>query len=208
MPSELLRIEALRGAHFGPVSLSLGRGETVIVSGPSGSGKTLFLRAVADLDPNEGRVLLNGVKREAIPPAVWRRRVGLLPAEPAWWAPTVGEHFPPHAEPPLEALGLPGDALSWTVPRLSTGERQRLALLRLLANGPDVLLLDEPTANLDARSRERVEGLLLRYCEDSRCGTLWVTHDTGQGRRLGARLCLFEAGRITRCMRPDALSES
>lgn len=196
---ELLRIEKMRGAHFGPVSLTLTAGERLMIAGPSGVGKTLLLRALADLDPNEGRVWLHGVEREEFRPARWRRRVGLLPAEPAWWASTVGEHFPPDTEVPLEALGLPADALAWTVSRLSTGERQRLALLRLLAGGPEILLLDEPTANLDGRSRELVEGLLVRYCAEHGGGVLWVTHDMAQGERLGNRLCILDGGRITHC---------
>jgi len=118
----------------------------------------------------------------------------------------VGEHFPADAEVPLEALGLPGNALSWSVSRLSTGERQRLALLRLLAHNPEVLLLDEPTANLDARSRARVEALLLHYCAEACCGALWVTHDSGQASRLGSRMCRFEGGRIAQCADPGDLA--
>src|SRR6516165_11237997 len=76
-----------------PASLSLSAGECIAVRGPTGAGKTLLLRAIADLDPNEGLVSLDGHDRATIPGPEWRRRVGYVPAEPGWWADTVGEHF-------------------------------------------------------------------------------------------------------------------
>jgi ABC-type multidrug transport system ATPase subunit len=88
----------------------------------------------------------------------WRRRVGLLPAESGWWADRVGAHFittndarnPATTPTPILArLGFEPDVLDWDVQRLSSGERQRLGLARLLLNRPEVLLLDEATANLD-----------------------------------------------------------
>ena len=63
------------------------------MKGPSGAGKTLLLRAIADLDPNQGLVSLEGRDRSTIPGPEWRRLVGYVPAEPGWWAETVGEHF-------------------------------------------------------------------------------------------------------------------
>src|ERR1700732_1983221 len=76
-----------------PASFSLSAGEALAVRGPSGAGKTLLLRAVADLDPNEGLVTLDGRDRSTIAGPEWRRLVGYVPAEPGWWAETVGEHF-------------------------------------------------------------------------------------------------------------------
>lgn len=180
-----LAVRELRGAHFGPVSFELRAGGLVFVCGPSGAGKSRLLRALADLDPSHGEVRLDGVLREALPPAAWRRQVGLLPADPQWWAPRVIDHFPSlpnHAE--LEALGLEAGILDRPVHVLSSGERQRLALLRLLANGPRVLLLDEPTANLDPDNTGRVERRITALRVGKGVGVVWVGHQPDQQGRL------------------------
>jgi ABC-type iron transport system FetAB ATPase subunit len=166
------------------------------VSGPSGAGKTLLLRALADLDPHEGEVRLDGVATRRIPPPVWRRRVGLLAAESAWWGERVRDHFQGDPTAGLERLGLPTAALDWEVRRLSTGERQRLALLRLLENRPEVLLLDEPTANLDDAGRACVEALIRDYREAGGAAVVWVAHDAGQLARVATHWLRMDAGRL------------
>src|SRR6516162_2708912 len=144
----ILQVRDLRTNLLKPASLSLSPGECIAVQGPSGAGKTLLLRAIADLDPNEGLVSLEGRDRSTIPAPEWRRLVGYVPAEPGWWAETVGEHFGnwTAATAVLRNLGFPEEAKSWPIARLSTGERLRLALVRALIIRPKVLLLDEPTA--------------------------------------------------------------
>jgi ABC-type iron transport system FetAB ATPase subunit len=95
----------------------------------------------------------------------------------------------------VKALGLPAEALGWQISRLSTGERQRLALLRLLAMGPSALLLDEPTANLDADNGLRVERLIRAYADEHQAPVLWVSHDAAQRQRIADRqLCLEPDG--------------
>jgi ABC-type multidrug transport system fused ATPase/permease subunit len=89
----MLRVRDLRTSILKPTSFCLSAGEALAVRGPSGAGKTLLLRAVADLDPNEGLVTLDGRDRSTIAGPEWRRLVGYVPAEPGWWADTVGEHF-------------------------------------------------------------------------------------------------------------------
>ncbi len=74
-------IEGLRTKVGGPFSFAVERGECVALSGPSGCGKTLLLRALADLDPAEGTVLLDGQNRDSMPAPQWRRKAGWLPAE-------------------------------------------------------------------------------------------------------------------------------
>jgi putative ABC transport system ATP-binding protein len=94
--------------------------------------------------------------------------------------------------------------LEWTVSRLSTGERQRLALARLLALQPQVLLLDEATANLDPPNRDRVEDLIQDYRREQGAAVLWVSHDPDQRRRLtrpapglpGARRLVIQGDRL------------
>ena len=70
-----LSIEGLRALHVGPIALQAARGECIAILGPSGSGKSVFLRLVADLDPGEGRVVLDGTDRAALSGPEWRRRV-------------------------------------------------------------------------------------------------------------------------------------
>jgi len=167
------------------------------LAGPSGSGKTLLLRALADLDPHAGRVLLDGVEQGELSAAEWRRRVAYLPAESHWWADRVGAHFRAVDATLLERLGFRPDVLEWEVARLSSGERQRLALARLLALGPQALLLDEPTANLDRDNRERVEALVADYLGERGALALWVSHDPDQARRVGTRHWCISQGTLT-----------
>jgi ABC-type multidrug transport system ATPase subunit len=192
----LLQITDLRTPLIGPVSLSVAAGECVALLGPSGAGKSLLLRAIADLDPNDGRVSLDGRDRDGMPAPEWRKLVGMVPAETGWWADRVGAHFNPGFDftELLAAVGLP-EALGWEVGRLSTGERQRLGLVRALGEAPRALLLDEPTAALDEAAAEQVERLIA--AERARgAPVLMVTHDAAQAARLAARSFRMESGRL------------
>jgi len=193
----MLDVVALRRPPLQPATFSLDAGECLAVRGPSGAGKSLLLRAIADLDPNEGQVSLGGQARESMTAPQWRRQVGYLPAEPGWWADSIGEHFSDWsaALPILDALGLPDAARDWPVSRASTGERLRLALVRALAVGPRVLLLDEPTAALDAASVAAVEALIAARVAQG-LAVLWVTHDAAQAKRVAHRCLVVEAGQV------------
>ena len=196
-----LRLDGLSTMLLREVDLTLAAGERVFLSGASGSGKSLLLRAVADLEPHRGEVWLDGLPRSRLTPPEWRRRVGLLPAESHWWAETVGEHWRAPADgSPIEALlvalGFDVDVSGWAITRLSTGERQRLALARLLLNQPQALLLDEATANLDSVNRERVETVLEDYRATHATAMLWVSHDPEQRVRLGGRRLVIRESRL------------
>lgn len=194
----MLRIRGLRRQGLEPVDLDLAAGECTVVTGASGSGKSLLLRAIADLDPSEGEVSLDGADRASIPAPDWRRRVGYLAAEPGWWADTVGEHFE-HADAAVGfiiALGLAPGALEARVELLSTGERQRLALARLIAGGPSVLLLDEPTSAVDSDNVARVEAVVRERLANGRA-VLMVSHDRAQAGRMATRRMRMDAGRLT-----------
>jgi ABC-type iron transport system FetAB ATPase subunit len=191
-----LQVVGLATRRLGPLSLDLQAGECTTLSGPSGAGKTLLLRALADLDPHRGQVYLDGMAASHVSPDRWRKAVGMLPAESAWWYDTVGEHFPDGASPWVKALGFEGDVLGWTVRRLSTGEKARLALARLLGNRPRVLLLDEPTASLDSASVHRVEGAMASYRAEHDAAVLWVSHDPAQVQRVGQCSLYLDGGRL------------
>lgn len=182
-----MEARALNVRHIGPLEFYVAAGECVCLSGDSGAGKSLLLRALADVEPHNGEVLLDGVACAAVVPTQWRRSVALLTAESAWWHERVGEHFSRVDEPLLAELGFDNTVMTAELHRLSTGERQRLALLRLLAGQPRVLLLDEPTASLDPQNTRRVERILTRYRETRHAALLWISHDPGQIRRIAQR---------------------
>lgn len=177
-------IENLQVMQLAPVTLEIAAGECASLTGPSGSGKSMLLRAIADLDPHAGEVYLDGEACSSMEAPLWRRQVVLLAAESQWWAETVAEHFVSDSPVQLEKLGFAQDVMQWQVARLSTGEKQRLGLLRLFCNSPKVLLLDEPTANLDMGSTQRVEQMIEAWRREHDAAVLWVTHDPAQRARV------------------------
>jgi putative ABC transport system ATP-binding protein len=185
-----LRIVKLGSELAGPFDLTLEPGECLAITGASGSGKSLFLRMIADLDPNQGEVYLDGNERRNMTPPAWRRRVVYNAAEPGWWSENIADHFRHGAMDFARAmaprLGLEPAQLDGPVVRLSTGERQRLALIRALSLASPVLLLDEPTGALDEDSTQRVEAVL-RESLAAGVTIVMVTHTPQQAARLGQR---------------------
>jgi putative ABC transport system ATP-binding protein len=194
-----LLVKQLRSELAGPFELQLGTGACTAITGPSGSGKSLFLRMIADLDPNQGQVWLNGRERASLPAPEWRKQASYVSAESGWWADVVIEHFITSSRSEVAALaarlGLRADVLDAPVAQLSTGEKQRLSLVRALLPSPPVLLLDEPTGPLDEESVVRVEALLR---ERMATGTsiVLVTHDPNQAERLGSQHYRMVAGQL------------
>lgn len=187
-----LTVESVTTVVGMPLSFTVEPGVCFCLSGASGIGKSLLLRALADLDPHDGQVGLGGVACAQTPPYQWRRMVGYLPAESAWWSPVVQDHFESDRPllpllPMLESLGFTPSVLQQPVHQLSSGERQRLAIVRTLARRPHALLLDEPTANLDHRSTERVEGVVMAFMKVHAVPVVWVTHDRSQIQRVAHR---------------------
>ena len=200
----MLKINRLTRPQLDPVDLELADGECIAFGGPSGAGKSILLRAIVDLDPNSGEVSLDGVPREAIPAPLWRRQIVYVPAEAGWWADRVAGHFadPVLAVPLMGRLGLSAEALEWNVERLSTGEKQRLALTRAFLTNPRVLLLDEPTSGLDPEAAAKVERMLHERLQ-SGTAIMLVTHDAGQADRMASRHFLMEAGALRAVSRPQ-----
>lgn len=196
----MLSVRQLKRLSLGPIDLEIAAGDIAALTGPSGAGKSLLLRAIADLDPNDGELTLHNQARAGMDAPDWRRRVMYVPAHAGWWADIVETHFEGLSrnavKDTLHQVGLESTALGWQVQNLSTGERQRLALVRAVAHKPDVLLLDEPTSGLDPDNVARAEKLVTA-CAAAGLGIVFVTHDLSQAQRLGTRRLNLADGQLT-----------
>ena len=195
----MLDLENLQNAVIGPIGLRVAPGQCAAIAGPSGSGKSLLLRMIADLDPHTGVARLGTLDRRAVPAPVWRRQVVYVAAEAGWWSEDLGAHFAGDTRKSADAyaarLSLDPSVFERSVRLLSTGERQRLGLIRALVAKPKVLLLDEPTSALDPATTARVEALLT---EQMAAGLIMVlvSHDDSQRDRLGHQRYAISAGRL------------
>jgi putative ABC transport system ATP-binding protein len=190
------------------VSVQVRAGEVMAVVGPSGAGKSSFLRLLNRLDePTGGTVRLDGRDYRELAPRDLRRRVGMVMQSANLFPGTVaanvgfgpqqrGETLPPgQIDALLERVGLVGYQ-ERGVSNLSGGEAQRVSLARAMANAPETLLLDEPTAALDETSARRIEDLVLDIIHERRMTCVIVTHDTAQAHRIADRTMIMEAGRL------------
>jgi ABC-type iron transport system FetAB ATPase subunit len=196
MATMKLLVNNLRILDLAPWSFELATGECIYLSGPSGSGKTRLLRALADLDPHQGELLLDDVSYLTIPGHEWRKQVAFLPAESQWWCADVGGHFTDYDKTLLDKLGFTEEVMGWEIARLSSGEKQRLALLRALAQYPEVLLLDEPTANLDNKCTQVIEQAVEQYRMDRGMAVIWVSHDISQIKRITQHGWLIDGNQL------------
>jgi putative ABC transport system ATP-binding protein len=195
------------------LNVELREGMTALV-GPSGAGKSTLLRLLNRLaDPDSGTVEYRGRDVRDYDVRELRREVALVPQLPALLPASVAENigYGPRlcgrgcdVEEALMLAGLDGTFAERAALQLSVGEQQRVMLARALALEPNVLLLDEPTAALDERSRDAVERTLLDLHARVSAALIIVTHDQAQARRLGERILILDAGRIQ--LHPRAIS--
>jgi NitT/TauT family transport system ATP-binding protein len=186
------------------VSFEVPAGQFCAVLGPSGCGKSTLLRLAAGLlRPSAGQVRLDGAAPEA---AAAERRIAWLAQSPAllpWLTAqanaALGQRFARRGArgglPPAEALARVGlaDAGGAYPFQLSGGMQQRLALARLLCQGAEVWLMDEPFAALDALTRERLAAELLGLWQPLRPSVLWVTHHIHETLHLADRALVLSA---------------
>jgi NitT/TauT family transport system ATP-binding protein len=196
------------------VDFSLERGEFVCLLGPSGCGKTTFLNAVAGfLRISSGQLTLEGkpISRPGPDRAMVFQQPGLLPWRDVLHNVTYGlemsgrmhrREAAARASALLELVGLADFAKSYPH-QLSGGMQQRVNLARALAVEPELLLLDEPFASVDAQTREALQVELLGICKRAEVTALFVTHDISEAVFLADRVCVFSRrpGRIVREVR-------
>ena len=188
--------------------LDIGRGEVLALVGPSGSGKSTLLRLLNFLEqPSGGALTFDG---EPVTPRLalaQRRRVTTVFQRPALLHRSVAANIgygqtlrgikPDNDELAawLDRLGLSHLARQ-SAPKLSAGEAQRVALARALILRPDVLLLDEPSANLDPYNIGLIERLVAEAHSETGMTVVWVTHDIFQARRVAGRVAVLLEGRL------------
>jgi iron(III) transport system ATP-binding protein len=196
--------------------LSVGSGELVALLGPSGSGKTTLLRVIAGFErPDAGRVAVGG--RAVAGDGGWvepeHRRIGMVFQDGALFphltvAGNVGFGASSRArvDECLALVGLVARAGSYPH-ELSGGERQRVALARALAADPEVVLLDEPFASLDAGLREALREEVAEILRRAGTSALLVTHDQSEALSLAGTVAVMRDGRIEQVGTPEEIYE-
>ncbi len=206
---------------FGPVlavdraNLDVHSGEFLVVVGESGCGKTTTLRLIAGLEsPDAGTIFIGGVPVNEIP--VGKRNVQMIFQNFALWP-----HMRVYDENRYSNLSLPLKVRNWSHDKigealrplarrvgieesffrrkpmeLSGGQQQRVALGRAMATAPQVLLMDEPLSNIDPPNRLRMRGEIVKFHQENRLTTIYVTHNVADGIALADRIAVMRNGRF------------
>ncbi|MFI5284028.1 MAG: ABC transporter ATP-binding protein [Candidatus Dormibacterales bacterium] len=191
------------------LTLEIPDGKTCVLIGPSGCGKTTTLRMINRLiDPDEGRVLLDGVDTRTVDPAALRlkmgyviQQTGLFPhmtvADNVGTVPRLwdwdGNRIKKRVDELLELVGLDPREYRGRYPhQLSGGQRQRVGFARALGADPPVLLMDEPFGAVDRITRERLQVEFINIQRTMRKTVVFVTHDIDEAVVVGDRICLFK----------------
>ncbi len=202
------------------ISLSVNEGELVALLGPSGSGKTTALRLISGLEtPDSGDILIRDQRVNDV--SVQKRNIGFVFQNYAlfqtmtvfkniafglkikkWKRAAIQDRV---AEL-LKLLELTGLEKRYPHP-LSGGQRQRVAIARALASKPDLLLLDEPFAAVDAQIRQELRQWLVQLHHDLKLTTLFVTHDQEEAMEVANRIVVFSKGRLEQIGRPQEIYE-
>ncbi|MDY9927456.1 ABC transporter ATP-binding protein [Methanosarcina sp.] len=202
------------------INLQIEKGTSTALVGPTGSGKTVLLRLIDLLEkPSSGTIYFEGADTNGSNNTRLnvRRQIGMVFQKPLAFKASVydniayglkirgkKEDMDERIKELLELIGLPGyenrNAL-----KLSGGETQRLALARAMITDPKLLLLDEPTANLDPISKKKLEELILKINRESETTIIMTTHDLLQGQRLAERMVILYNGQILQSGTPDQI---
>lgn len=202
------------------VSLDIKDGELFTLLGPSGCGKTTILRLIGGFHkPDHGEVYFGDREVSAIPP--YERNIGMVFQNYALWPhmtifdnvayglkikKTAGAEISQKVNRALSLVNLTG--LEKRYPgQLSGGQQQRVALARALVLNPDVLLLDEPLSNLDAKIRQQVRAEIRKLQKDLAITAIYVTHDQEEALTLSDRIAVLDHGKLQQLGSPRDLYE-
>ena len=205
-------------AALDAVDLDIASGELVALLGPSGSGKTTLLRMIAGfIEPTHGSILF-GI-REVTFDAPQTRNTGMVFQSYATWPHmtvrgNVAFGLETRKSPAAEVAARVREALAMVQmealadrkpAQLSGGQQQRVALARAIAVRPDVLLLDEPLSNLDAKLRVELRTEIRRVCKAAGITSIYVTHDQREALSIADRIAVMRAGKIEQLGSPIEL---
>lgn len=216
---EDIRVEAAGQRLLSVERLEVRRGETLTVLGPTGAGKSTLLRVINGLiEPAAGRLLWEG-KAVSRPMQIGlRRRMAMAFQEPLLFRGSVsdnvgwglrirgvrGAQLRAEVSKALDALGI-AHLAQRSCNELSGGEAHRVSLARALVLRPDLLLLDEPLASLDAVTREQLGDHLLRLIRTERLTCVYVTHDQIEARAVADRIVIIDRGAVLQVGEPDSV---
>jgi len=217
MKMQILKVENITKEFNGEyalkaINLEVEKGDTLVLIGPTGSGKTTLLKILDLLEkPTSGRILIKG--REAVVgkkgSLCLRRKMAMVGQKPIVFNMSVYDNIAcglkwrkldkktvdKEADRVLELAGMK-DYTGRNARTLSGGEMQRVAIARALVTKPEILLLDEPTANLDPVSLTKMEEVLTKILSDGETTTIMTTHDMSQGQRLAGHIGVLMNGRL------------
>lgn len=219
---ELIRIEDIIMSFGGKdvlkdINLQIFQGEIFALVGPSGAGKTTLLRILALFErPEKGNLKFNGMETSGI--VNIRRRMSLLFQTPAIFNRSVFENvayglkvrgidkkiIDKKVREALSIVGLCG-LENQNAPTLSGGEAQRMAFARAIVYDPEILLLDEPTANLDPANVMKIEDIIKWLREEKKTTILLATHNIPQVQRLADRVGILINGELIEVNTKDAI---
>lgn len=202
------------------INLKIKKGDSTALVGPTGSGKTVLLRLIDLLEkPSSGKIYFEGLdaNESSKRSLEIRRQIGMVFQKPLAFKASVYENvayglkirgdtknLDGRVKEILEVIGLEGydnrNAL-----KLSGGETQRLALARAMITDPKLLLLDEPTANLDPISTNKMEELIAKINQKFETTIILTTHDLSQGQKLADRMIILDNGRISQTGTPEEI---
>ncbi|MDD2666299.1 MAG: ABC transporter ATP-binding protein [Methanocellales archaeon] len=201
------------------INLTIEKGEIFTIIGPTGSGKTTLLRLIDLLDmPTSGEIFFNGANASSKRRREIRRKMSMLFQKPALFKTSVYDNvtyglkfrgigrysIDKKVKHALDTVGLL-DYAKRIAPTLSGGEAQRVALARAIVTEPEVLLLDEPTANLDPIATEKIEELIAHINREYKTTIIISTHDRLQGQRLADRIAVMMKGEISQVGQPHEI---
>lgn len=200
-----VRVGATARAIVDDVSFDFRKGGVYTILGPSGAGKSSFLRLINRLnEPTSGEVTFDGKNYREYAPTLLRRRVGYLFQTPIMFPGTVRDNIlfanekldDAGLEKLLQTASIRNSLINQRDDKLSGGEKQRVALARLLATDPSVILLDEPTSALDPTYTGMIENVIKKIVAETDVTAIMVSHDPNQAVRMNGTGLLLVAGKL------------